>query len=991
MRSQVPNIFLLLCWCLVLCYLFNVHLANANGLCIDKERDALLQFKAGVWNDSCGLLSSWNHHDCCQWDGVHCSNHTGHVIKLILRTDDVYIMYEFDSCLHGKLSSSLVDLKQLRYLDLDINNFFSNQPFPSFISSLSKLEYLNLSNSFFQGDIPPQLGNLSHLTVLDLSFNGNMAGDLSWLSRLTFLRHINLSGVDLSKATNWLKIVNNLPFLRVLRLDSCLLEIVPRPLSYINSSTTLSVLSLAQNYLNDSSIFQWLFNLSGINTHLTHIDLSQNQLHGPLPSSFGNLQALSYLDLSNNNLDGTVPTSFRKLQSLSFLSLAYNQFHGQIPDVGNSKNLTIFDLSSNKFQVWPKTFSLMCSLQELYLDFNSLTQELSTIIQTLTGFGCVNYSLSDLDLSNNQIWGSVPSNIVAFSSLSVLDLGGNRLNGTISQSLGKLSMLILLNLSSNSLKDSLFTNHFSNLSYLVDLDLSYNPELKFKAIPPSQLHSIQLGSCKLGPSFPKWLLAQKRYSVLDISSAGISDRIPKSFWNSLSPQLNFLNMSHNNIHGTLPTLYQERSFHDLDYLDIDLSFNSFEGTLPLLFPAVTSFLLNDNKLSDPSFFLCPKNMSRLRTLDLSNNLLSGELPDCWMNFSQLCILRLANNNIFGVVPASIGYLEQLQVLHLSNNSFSGQVPRSFDNLTSLNVLDLAYNSLSGLIQSAIGKYSKKLIILRLRNNHFVGGIPLSLCEFSFLQILDLSKNHISGSIPKCIYNLTSMKNGTNLLPELQYDPEWDLELSNSDYYIEAATIMWKRKDSIFRNSLGLVKEIDMSNNELQGEIPNEIFSLTGLVSLDLSSNTLSGTFTTKVGQLTELEFLDLSNNHLSGEIPESLANLNSLGILDLSYNNLSGEIPTGPLLQGFDTSAYEGNPNLCGMPLPKCPWEHPTPDLNALDHYNDENESEGIYHLGLYISLVLGFIIGFWGVCGSLVLKRSWKHTFFKYFDDLSTRCMSYF
>ncbi|CAO2821098.1 unnamed protein product [Amaranthus hypochondriacus] len=946
MRLQVPNILLLLCWC----YFLNVHLANANGLCIEHERDALLKFKAGFSKDNCGLLSSWNDHDCCRWNGVHCSNHTGHVIKLNLRgiafTDDN------DNCLQGKLSSSLVDLKQLRYLDLSLN-FFNYQPIPSFIGSLSKLEYLNLSHSVFQGDIPHQLGNLSHLKVLDLSFmlfnyydtsmRGDLysfiaAGNLSWLSRLSLLRHINLNGADLSKATHWLNIVNNLPFLSVLWLDSCQLPLDSRPLLYINSSTTLSVVSLARNNLNDSSIFQWLFNLSGINTHLTHIDLSLNQLHGPLPSSFGNLQALSYLDLSNNNLDGTVPTSFRKLQSLSFLSLSNNQFHGQIPDVGNSKNLTIFDLSSNKFQVWPKTFSLMCSLQELYLDFNSLTQELSTIIQTLTGFGCVNYSLSDLDLSNNQIWGSVPSNIVAFSSLSFLGLGGNRLNGTISQSLGQLSMLGYLNLSSNSLKGSLFTNHFSNLTYLVNLDLSYNPELKFEANFPTQLSTIRLRSCKVGPSFPKWLLAQKNYMVLDISSAGISDRIPKSFWNSLPPHLQSLNMSHNNIYGTLPNFNQEFSFNDFS-LHIDLSFNSFEGTLPSLFPnTVTSFLLNDNKFSDPSFFLCPKNMSSLSNLDLSNNLLSGELPDCWKNFSQLCILRLANNNISGAVPASIGYLQQLQVLHLSNNSFSGQVPRSLYNLTSLVVLDLAYNSLSGLIQSTIANNLESLSILSLRNNHFVGGIPPSLCELSFLQILDLSNNHITGSIPKCLYNITAMKNGTNLLPILEYNIHHDSDYSYTfDQYTEAATIMWKREESIFMNSLGLIKEIDMSNNELQGEIPDEIFSLTGLVSLDLSSNTLSGTISAKVGQLTALEFLDLSNNHLSGEIPDSLANLNFLSILDLSYNHLFGEIPAGTLLQGFDASAYEGNPNLCGMPLPKCPWDHPPPDLNPVQDNDAEN------------------------------------------------------
>lgn len=233
--------------------------------------------------------------------------------------------------------------------------------------------------------------------------------------------------------------------------------------------------------------------------------------------------------------------------------------------------------------------------------------------------------------------------------------------------------------------------------------------------------------------------------------------------------------------------------------------------------------------------------------------------------------------------------------------------------------------------------------------------------------MDLSTNHINGKIPKCIHNLTGKKNRTDLSAPLKYHQLYET--------LDNATIMWKRKEWSFRNSLGLVKAIDISNNKLEGEIPIEISFLKGLVSLDLSRNNLVGSITPTIGELTALEVLELSNNHFSGEIPTSFASLNSLAILNLANNHLSGKIPSGTQLQGFDASVFAGNPALCGSPLPKCPGDQPAD--------NNSPAREDDFLLGLYISVTLGFIIGFWGVCGSLVLKTSWRHAFLRFFDDM--------
>ncbi|KAK4384955.1 hypothetical protein Sango_2619500 [Sesamum angolense] len=206
--------------------------------------------------------------------------------------------------------------------------------------------------------------------------------------------------------------------------------------------------------------------------------------------------------------------------------------------------------------------------------------------------------------------------------------------------------------------------------------------------------------------------------------------------------------------------------------------------------------------------------------------------------------------------------------------------------------------------------------------------------------------------------------------------------------LESAYFMWKGNEVKYTSRLGLVKLIDFSDNSLVGEIPTNITKLAGLVAFNISSNNLVGPIPQHIGELKSLNFLDLSRNHLSGGIPASLCNLNGLGVLNLSYNNLSGRIPRDNQCLTFEGHAYIGNVGLCGPPLNNsCPGDesiqHPDPRVDGEEFDDDDDDDDRFITRGFYIALALGFIIGFWGIYGTVLLNRTFRHAIFNTIGDL--------
>jgi len=551
-------------------------------------------------------------------------------------------------------------------------------------------------------------------------------------------------------------------------------------------------------------------------------------------------------------------------------------------------------------------FGITCNTNETHvvgINFfgNNLIGSLPESLKNLT-------QLQILVLANNSISGGLPSALATFDQLIYLDLSGNRFSGNIPSYIWQLKNLTHLNLSDNNLAG----------------------ELQVNCTQDSLLQVLNISKNAFVGTIPNCFGQMITLSTLYLSDNQFSGSIPSNLSQLIN--LNNLYLDHNQLEGEIPAGIGELS--SLQFLR--LNFNTLSGKIPSQLGNLYQLALLDlshNRLTGS----IPKevgNLSQLEGLYLNDNALSGTLPSQLAQCSQLKLLFVSSNKIQGPIPETYLSMKALQndACEFRWNALWTEniLLKSFMNSKQkgewLSTQTLAPTSLHA------EKESETTVILswdspesgtdqgayEIYYSHQASGSFQLFVTVNDLHTQTFTLNNLETGVPYYF------KIKTVSLPHFNNDNRVDSTFSQtipisilSDFpqiernalialYDATGGTRWTNQSAWMSASgsecswFGIecnsdknhVVSINLANNNLQHELPQDIQNLSGLERLDLRDNQLSGNIPDIIGDLPHLTHLDLSANNFSGDIPGSLGQLSNLESLLLYDNELSGTIPT---------------------------------------------------------------------------------------------------
>ncbi|XP_058751868.1 receptor-like protein kinase [Vicia villosa] len=533
--------------------------------------------------------------------------------------------------LHGSISTTIANMTHLQELYLKYNNFSGS--IPSSIGNCTQLQDLYLNDNQLEGVLPYSLNNLNELLNFDVA-NNKLTGTIPLgSSGCRNLQFLDISFNDFGSGIPY-SIGNYTALSQFAAVKSNLVGPIP---SSIGLLTKLSVLRLSENHLS-GKIPSEIGNCKS----LTELHLYSNRLDGKIPSELGKLSELRDLELFSNQLRGEIPLEIWKIRGLEYLFVYNNSLSGELPvEMTELKNLKNISLFNNMFSgVIPQSLGINSSLVQLDFVNNRFTGNLPPNL-------CYGRKLSVLNMGINQLQGRIPLDVGRCTTLRRVILKQNKFNGPLPE-FERNTNLLYMEISNNEINGSI-PSSLGNCTNLTDLMLSMNK--LSGSIPPElgslvNLRTLNLAHNDLEGPLPFQLANCTKMDKFDVGFNFLNGSLPSSLqkWT----KLNTLVLNENRFSGGIPEFLS--AFKDLS--ELQLGGNMFGGKIPNSVGTLQNLIYGLNLSSNGLIGDIPVEIGKLKSLlmmDLSRNNLTGSIQ-VLDDLPSLVEISISNNSFQGPVP-----------------------------------------------------------------------------------------------------------------------------------------------------------------------------------------------------------------------------------------------------------------------------------------------------------------------------------------------------